>query len=562
MAAEGTSPAYLAIRRQFEFAAESADARLDRLEMLLQDIDPASTYPIDWLVYRVTGIRPEASSQTDVVEGHRLLGELVVLIEEVDRKLGPRTYNAEIHVDAEEAARRIGVSRRTLQRWRHFGLPMRMYRHPGGTIRAGVRRESLGHFARGHPGRISRARGRSRIQPDEDESIRELLRRLRSEGVETAEAIRITAGTFGRSPSAVRSRLDRRDSREAAGNSDRRARLVGRARARCISRAILARRLDRTEETIRRHELDARWKHLLGLEKDEVDVPNIDRDDAIQVFGAAGMLDELPRRLDGAPPELWLDTVRSLPEQEEVESVKARLAAMHYARSMAAAGVSRTGSGDFQEHHRLGDRVLDPIESSLRWWGLLLERNTISGLAAGLRRLEQSIGRRIETLSPRRLRSGLDLLMRATSDAVRSFDPSRQVVGHDLDRAVGLVVARRIASSSLSLSMTGPGVRRIQADRMPVDLLGVVPRRTRDLLAPERWWRVIRAAGRADEIREAEGWELLARRFALETPGRPGTLSDVAASIGRPSTRFIADLESATSGLRRIAVREIANRVR
>ena len=71
MAAEGTSPAYLAIRRQFEFAAESADARLDRLEMLLQDIDPASTYPIDWLVYRVTGIRPEASSQTDVVEGHR-----------------------------------------------------------------------------------------------------------------------------------------------------------------------------------------------------------------------------------------------------------------------------------------------------------------------------------------------------------------------------------------------------------------------------------------------------------------------------------------------------------
>ena len=86
MMGEGTSPAYLAIRRQFEFAAELADARLDRLEALLQDIDPESTYPIDWLVFRVTGIRPEASSQADVVEGRILLGELVPLVEEVDRK--------------------------------------------------------------------------------------------------------------------------------------------------------------------------------------------------------------------------------------------------------------------------------------------------------------------------------------------------------------------------------------------------------------------------------------------------------------------------------------------
>ena len=50
MMGEGTSPAYRAIRRQFEFASELAGARLDRLEALLQDIDPTSTYPVDWLV--------------------------------------------------------------------------------------------------------------------------------------------------------------------------------------------------------------------------------------------------------------------------------------------------------------------------------------------------------------------------------------------------------------------------------------------------------------------------------------------------------------------------------
>ena len=562
MMGEGTSPAYLAIRRQFEFAAELADARLDRLEALLQDIDPESTYPIDWLVFRVTGIRPEASSQADVVEGRILLGELVPLVEEVDRKLGPRPFDAEIHVDAEEAALRIGVSRRTLQRWRGFGLPMRMYRHAEGVIRAGVRRESLGHFAREHSGRISRARGRSRIQPEEDEAICQLLRRLQNEGVEPAEAIRITASRFGRSPSAVRSRLGRTDRPAAGEDSDRTARLVGRARSRVVSRSMLAQRLGRAEETIRRHELDERWSLLRGVEKDGVDVPNIDRRDASQVFGAAGMLDDLARTLDVATPEDWLETIRGLEENEDGETVKARLAAMHFARSQAAREVSQLDRRGVAEAVRPGERLLDPIETSLRWWGLLLERNTISGLASGLRRLEQSIGRRIETLSPRRLRSGLDLLLGSTADAVRSFDPSRQVVGHDLDRAVGLVVARRIASSSLSNPMSGAGVRRIQAVCMPVDLLSVVPRRTRDLLAPERWWRVVLMAGRADEIRQADGWELLARRFAFQVPGRPGTLRDVAGSMGLPATRFVADLESALSRLRGMALEEIAHRGR
>ena len=65
-------------------------ARLDRLEALLRDIDAGSSYPVDWLVFRVTGVAPDASSQTDVAEGGRLIEELVTLVEDVDRKLGPR----------------------------------------------------------------------------------------------------------------------------------------------------------------------------------------------------------------------------------------------------------------------------------------------------------------------------------------------------------------------------------------------------------------------------------------------------------------------------------------
>jgi hypothetical protein len=326
---------------------------------------------------------------------------------------------------------------------------------------------------------------------------------------------------------------------------------------------MLARRFDRAEETIRRHELEDRWAGLRGLESDGVEVPNLDRADAAEVFGAAGMLDDLARSLDQATPEVWLETVRGLPDTEDVDTVKARLAAMHFARAVAAGAVaSLEGDEDGEGPTRPGERSLDPIETSLRWWGLLLERNTISGLAGGLRRLEQSIGRRIENLSPRRLRAGLDLLLRATADAVRNFDPSRQVVGHDLDRAVGLVVARRIAASPIALPMSGAGLRRIPSERMPVDPTSVIPRRTRDLLAPERWWRVVLAAERDEEIRRSVGWRPLARRFAFETPARPGTLSDVARAVGLPATRLVADMESSLADLRRVAMEEVALRDR
>lgn len=554
MVDESHSPAYRAIRRQFEFAGETAGQRLERLEDLLRDIQPTADYPIDWLVFRVTGITPEASSQPEVIPGDRLLGELVSLLEDVDRKLGPRSFDPEVHLDAEEVARRLGVSRRTLQRWRSLGLPMRRFRHSSGVIRAGVRLDSLVHFRSVHAARIERAGRGSRLDAEEREGIVELVHRLESDGVGRGEAVAIASSSFGRSRSAIRSVLDDGKASKPSHVVDRLPALVARARSRLVPRARLAERLGRTEETIRRQELDARAAALVGLDPDSAAVPNLERADASEVFAAAGMLDDLARSLDSSTPEEWLRTIRALPEEEDVEIVKARIAAMHFARAVA---VRDAGRLEGEAGVRPGERLLDPIETMLRWWGLLLERNTISGLSAGLRRLEQSIGRRLETLPPRRLRTGLDLLLSSTADAIRHFDPSRRVAGHDLDRAVGLVVARRIAASPVGLPLSGAHARGIAGARMPVDLLTVVPSRTRELLAAERWWRLVSGADRRAEIMDADGWEPLSRRFGFETPGRPRTLVDLGGLLGLPATRFVGELESATRDLRRVAIDSI-----
>ena len=325
MVDEGHSPAYRAIRRQFEFAGESAGHRLGRLEELLRDIRITSEYPIDWLVFRVTGITPEASSQPDVIDGERLLGELVSLAEDVDRKLGPRAFDSRVHLDAEEAARRLGVSRRTLQRWRPLGLPMQRFRHPDGAIRAGVRLDSLVHFKSANADRIARAGRRSRIDAEERKGISDLLARLQAEGTGRGEAVRIAASTFGRSRSAVRAELGGARDSKTSRAAERLPTMVARARSRSVPRSRLADRLGRTEETIRRHELDGRAAALIGIEADPVAVPNLERADAAEVFTAAGLLDDLGRSLDRSSPDEWLRTIRALPEHEDAETVKARI---------------------------------------------------------------------------------------------------------------------------------------------------------------------------------------------------------------------------------------------
>ncbi len=548
------SPAFLAIRRQFEFAGTAAARRLDRLESLVADVVPDATYPVDWLVFRVTGVTPEASSQPDVVTGSQLLPELVTLVEEIDRRLGPAPIDPERQLDAEEAARRLGVSRRTIQRWRPLGLPMRRVRHSDGTIRAAVRSELLQRFAARHGAKVGRA-GRRRLSDEAERvRIREAFEREIALGTSPAEAARTVATRFGRSVDMVRSTCGR----EGAGREDRldRATMVRttiRARRRQVSRAEIAARCDRSAETIRRIELTARWIAIRDLEPGRIEVPNRDRDDAAEVFGAAGELDDLARRLHRTGPSERLEIVRGLPGIEDESIVEARIAAMHYARSLALDGVARLRA-DGRETP--SERDIDPIEASLRWWGLLLERNTISALASGLLRFEQSAGRRVEELPRRRSEEAFRFVLGATAASVKEFDPSRRVEGHELSRAVGLGVARRVAATDLAAGTSSGARRRVAGDPMELpDTLEVVPPTIRRLLDVERWWRRLDDPDLAGFGGEDIGPRAMRARMSLDGTGRPLSMRETGRRLGLPPTRFAGDLESAQRRLRAVAIR-------
>ncbi|MAD77874.1 MAG: hypothetical protein CMJ51_00710 [Planctomycetaceae bacterium] len=550
-----TTPAHRAIRRQFEFAGDSAAARLDRLEILLCDIEPTGAYPLDWLVYRVTGVKSDVSNDPDGIDGKRLQGDLADLIDEIDRSLGPSPFDPDRHLDAEEAAKRLGISRRTLQRWRRLGLATRRFVHPGGAVRAGIRNEAVRRFAERNPGRLQRARRRQPIDEAERSMIREAFDRWVGEASSTTAAIERIAEEMHRSPAAIRAIIEPSARPARAGPQARKVigRLVARARRQGIPVADIAARIDRSEATVRRYELEARWAEVRSIDPPMVSVPNLGRTDAPEVFTVAGLIDDLPRELQRADPTTWLARVRRLPQMEEDEEVRGRIAAMHFARARARSSVDELNLGRaFAGPRPPGERGLDPIETDLRWWGLLLERNTVSGLAAGLQRLEQSIGRRLEQLPGARVESLLMILLEGTVEVVLGFDPARRTEGHDLARAVGLGVSRRIAREHLAEVTAGARARGIRRATMPIDTLHAVPVGVRRLLSVERWWRRAEEAGVAQEIREDPGWLATAMRFGLASAGRPYSLAETGRELGIPPTRLVGRIDACVARIRGI----------
>ena len=217
------------LRRQFEFVDHRIGlVRLENLESLLRDVLPERSYPIEWVIFRMTGIDSETEGEPAPVRGETLIPELVELIEDMSRSLGPLPFDPERDLSVEESARRLGVSTRTLRRWRPRGLPVLRFDGVEGGTRVGVRRVQLGWFTRMYRPQVERARARRPVEETEAASIRRRFRELRERSETDTAAVRLVAGESRRSVSTVRRLvgIDRPTEVPASERRDRMRRLV------------------------------------------------------------------------------------------------------------------------------------------------------------------------------------------------------------------------------------------------------------------------------------------------------------------------------------------------
>ena len=151
-------------------------SQVNGAEDLLHTIDPNKAYPVEFVIFKITGYHPRGLSE-ELLAGAALQHDLGLLIEMVSESLEVRTAQlAEPVLSIEDVTARFNVTSKTIQRWRRRGLPARRFVFPDGKRRVGFLVSSVERFFATHRDQV--ARGTNFSQVDEVERA-EVVRRAR-----------------------------------------------------------------------------------------------------------------------------------------------------------------------------------------------------------------------------------------------------------------------------------------------------------------------------------------------------------------------------------------------
>lgn len=538
-------PVIEAFRRQLRYAnPEVLRKQALAAESLVFEIARDRVYPNSWVVWRITGFRPENKEFSDtILNGDDLRHDLAVFIQELAADLefvaSDRPGGA---VATAEAAARLGVSVRTLQRWRNRGLPLIPIRFNDGTRRRGCYLDTLERFAATESRLVENARKFGRVRADEREQLREEVHVKVAEGSLETKAISDVAARAGRSAGTVRRVASLPGSKRIGTRTARRIGL--RAHDWRIEVQEVANRLNRSESTMRRLTLEVRAERVIGLMREDMNIPTSSYPDADLVFAAAGALDGFPESLSGLVAHEWLTCVRNQSETEKTDSIGNRIAALHFLNARARRN-SEGLSG------RPGAKVIDEIERDLGWSALLLERSVLGIMGEAVRRFEQSVSTRLDDLSPKYVRLAFDLLFETCSQSILVFDPGRKSPWHELHRSVGLAVARAVASHPIwrdGVPSSNSGTDEVF--EVYPDSLQFLPVDLRAIIGPVRWWRT----GAGSQL-DSESQTLLMRRHGFDVGDRPRSMKELGKLFGISPTHLQSKLLIAEHQLRKAAIK-------
>ena len=154
------------------FADARARARmLADAELFVRDLDAGAEYPEELVVDRVTRYRPEEVDVGSVVQGHDLLHDLTAFILRLSRRDPLDAASRGGAMEAKDAAVSLGVSARTLARFRESGLVMHHVRHEGGRVRVACFPDALESFRARSAVRVERAGRTVRMGEAEREAM-------------------------------------------------------------------------------------------------------------------------------------------------------------------------------------------------------------------------------------------------------------------------------------------------------------------------------------------------------------------------------------------------------
>lgn len=177
--------------------------QIEAAERLIPEIDPARSYPYEWVGFRVTGFRPNNDAET-LIPGADLLHDLRLLVEDLSDSVDlPADALGEQVLTVEQLAQQFNVSTKTISRWRELGLVSRRLVFDG-RKRVGFLRSSVDRFVRNNQDRVERGARFSQLSDAQRQELLEDARRLAANGACQAEVTRRLAVQTGRSVETIR----------------------------------------------------------------------------------------------------------------------------------------------------------------------------------------------------------------------------------------------------------------------------------------------------------------------------------------------------------------------
>ncbi len=190
---------------QLRFSSASAAAKhIDRAESLAAELDMEQTYPLEWVLFRLTDYR---STEIDgLVTGEALLRDLSAIVERLCAQARLTREDLPEHLTLAELTERWNVSTKSIERYRRRGLiARRATTGSASTPMLAFTRVAVERFEAEHAMALKSAKRFDRLtEAQSDSAVRRIERYQRSLGWSRAQAIDRTAHRMARAPETLR----------------------------------------------------------------------------------------------------------------------------------------------------------------------------------------------------------------------------------------------------------------------------------------------------------------------------------------------------------------------
>lgn len=525
---------------------------MGRAEALYWELESEGRYPLEFVSYRITRFAPEPTDEDILLIGLAVREDLLLMVDQLSQTLDDRAADFEpLPYDQQGVADRLGVTQRTVARYRREGLFARRLIWPDGKRRLSFLRDSVQRFIVSRPEQLKAAASFERL----DESTRHEMiiraRRIaaRRPSVSPFAVAEHLAGKYDRSVESIRQLLlehDRQDRRVAIFREHRppltvrQQRIIHRAYHRGVAVTRMAEHFGRSRDAIYRAINQRRAAAIRRLDLQWQAAPTFELDDAEEVILHSRLPDESPAPASSVtiePDKIADHTANPEPLPEELRelaatspptaSVEQAMFVRYNFLKYRAENLRRQ-----LDRYRPAARVLDEIETCLRWAVSIkqeLARRFFRQVVAAAR--AQAIGSSAgdQRTFMQHVNEGCGTLMQA----IDQFDVTR---GGRFAAYLNWLLMRRFAASASDgparpvVGHRGQGEREywpVSMDPAGVRLIG--HQRQRHLLD--------RITHDLDEPEQA----VVMRHFGLAGSGQPGdrpqTLEQISAALNIPLRR-------------------------